>query len=128
MKDDTRTIGRLAVDTVDHVSKLLRSEMAVARAEFAEKVSEAIAGAAFIVIAGLLLIPVVVLLLMGLAAWLIELGLRPSMANCCAGVAGLVLAGVLALAGKSKLSAENLSPKHTLDEVARDKDAANRAL
>ena len=76
MEQDRRSVPRLAVDALNHVGLLLRSEMAVARAEFAEKVSQAVTGAAFLVVAGLLLIPVAVVLLMALAAWFAELGLR----------------------------------------------------
>jgi uncharacterized membrane protein YqjE len=128
MQQDRRSVPRLAVDTLNHLSGLLQSEFAVARAEFAEKVSQAVTGAALMVVAVVLLIPVAVVLLMAFAAWLAELGLRPSLAHACAGVAGLVVVGVLALAGKSKIKPANLAPKHTLHQLARDADAARRAL
>ena len=128
MEQDRRSVPRLAVDALNHVGLLLRSEMAVARAEFAEKMSQAVTGATFLVVAGLLIIPVAVVLLMALAAWLAELGLRASLAHACAGVTGLLIVGVLAFAGKSKISPANLAPKHTLDEVTRDVDAVRRVL
>ena len=128
MEQDRRSVPRLAVDALNHVGLLLRSEMAVARAELAEKVSQAVTGAAFLVVAGLLLIPVAVVLLMALAAWFAELGLRPSLAHACAGLAGLLIVGVLAFAGKSKISPANLAPKHVLDEVTRDVDAVRRVI
>jgi len=129
MMDKTiRSVPRLAVEALNHVGLLLRSEMAVARAELAEKVSQAVTGAAFLVVAGLLLIPVAVILLMALAAWLAELGLRPSLAHACAGLAGLLIVGILAFAGKSKLRPASLAPWRTLDQTARDIDAAKRVL
>ena len=67
-------------------------------------------------------------LLLALASWLSELGLHPSLAQLCAGFAGLVVVGVLALLGKSRVSPRNLSPTRTLDELARNADATKRAL
>lgn len=125
---DPRSVGRLATDAVDHFSKLLRAEMAVARAEFSEKLGEAVTGAGMLVVAGLLLLPVVTLLLFAFAAWLIEVGLRASLAYGAAAMLGLVVVGVLALFGKSKVSPSNLAPKHTQAELARDADAAARAI
>ena len=57
-----------------------------------------------------------------------ELGLRPSLAHACAGFAGRIVVGGLALTGKSKFSPANLAPKRTLDELARDVDATKRVL
>jgi len=127
MDNDPRSFARLLADAVDQFAKLLRSEIAVARAELAEKAGQAASGAALLLVAGLLLIPVVVLLLLALS-WLSELGLRPSLAQLCAGFAGLVVVGVLALLGKSRVSPRNLSPTRTLDELARNADATKRAL
>jgi hypothetical protein len=123
---DPRTAARLAVDAVDHFSKLLRSEVAVARAEFVQKLGEAVTGAASLVVAGVLLIPVIVVALFALAALLMELGLRASVAYGAAALGGLLLAGALALFGKSKLSPSNLALSHTAAELARDADAAKR--
>ena len=128
MQQDRRSVPRLAVDALNHFGLLLRSEMAVARTAFAEKVSQAVTGAAFLVVAGLLLIPVAVVLLMALSAWFAELGLRPSLAHACAGLLGLLIVGVLALAGKSRVSPANLAPTHVLDQVTRDADAVRRVL
>ena len=128
MQQDRRSVPRLAVDALNHVGLLLRSEMAVARAEFSEKVSQAVTGAVFLVVAGLLLIPVAVVLLMALAAWFVELGLRPSLAHACAGLVGLLIVGILALAGKSKVSPANLAPTHVLDQVTSDVDAIKRVI
>ena len=128
MEQDRRSVPRLAVDALNHFGLLLRSEMAVARTEFAEKVSQAVTGAAFLVVAGLLLIPVAVVLLMALSAWFAELGLRPSLAHACAGLLGLLIVGVLALAGKSRVSPANLAPTHVLDQVTRDVDAIKRVI
>ena len=128
MQGNRRSVPRLALNAVNHVVGLMRSEMAVARAEFAEKSSQAVTGAALLAVAAVLLIPVTVILLVALGAWLVELGLRPSLAHACAGVTGLVVVGALALVGKSKVSPANLAPRHSLDQVARDADAVKRVF
>lgn len=121
---DPRSAPRLAVDAIDHFSKLLRSEVAVARAEFFQKMGEAVTGAASLAVAGILLVPVVVVALIALAALLIEFGLRAPAAYGLAALGGLLLVGALALFGKSKLSPANLAMNHTAKELAQDADAA----
>lgn len=128
MDNDPRSFPRLVGDTVDHLVKLIRSEFAVARAELAEKAGQAITGAVLLAVAAILLIPIVTVLLLALASWLTELGLRQSLAQLCAGIAGLVVIAGLALVGKSKVTPANLAPRHTLDGLARDADAAKRVI
>ena len=70
--------------------------------------------------AALLLVPGMVLLLMALAAWLSELGLSDALANLIAGAVGLLVSGVLAYVGKSRLNPENLKPNRIIHELQRD--------
>jgi len=117
---DQRTVTELVGDAIDQFSKLIRNEVAIARAEIAAKATQAAMGAGFLAGAALLLIPALVLLLMALAAWLSELGLNDSLSNLIAGVVGLVVSGVLAYLGKNRLSPENLTPQRTINELQRD--------
>jgi hypothetical protein len=117
---DERGISDLVADAVNQFSKLIRNEMAIARAELSEKATEAGIGAGLVLGGALLLIPAIVLLLIALAAWLIELGLSASVSHLIAGVIGLLISGVLAWMGKTKLSPDRLRPKHTIREVERD--------
>ena len=117
---DQRTIGDLVTDAVHQFTKLLRNEVAIARAELTAKATEAALGIGLIVGGVLLLIPAMVLLLMALAAWLSELGLSNSLANLIAGILGLVISGVVGFVGKSRLTPENLKPRRTISELERD--------
>jgi hypothetical protein len=126
MNNDPRSFPRLLANAVDEFVLLLLSEIAVARAELAEKIKQATSGAVMLVVALVLLIPVSVILLLALASWFAELGLRASLAQLCAGLAGFVVVGLLALLGKSKLAPANLSPKRTLREMKRNTDAVTR--
>jgi uncharacterized protein YacL len=74
--------------------------------------------------AGISMIPALVLLLMALAAWIEELGTRSSIAHLMAGAVGLVIGGILAGIGISRLKANSLVPKRTLEQIQRDVTAA----
>ena len=124
---DQRPISELMSDVVNQFNKLIRNEMAIARAELTEKAGKIALGAGLLIGGVLLLIPVLVLLLMALAAWLVELGLSSSQAHLIAAVVGLLVSAALALTGKSKLSPDQLKPKHTMREIERDIAAAKDA-
>jgi hypothetical protein len=118
--DDPRSISELFSDVVDQFTKLIRNEMAIARAELSAKATEAAIGIGLLIGGAVLLIPAGVLLLMALAAWLVQLGLGSALANLIAGVVGLAISAILAFVGKSRLSPERLKPKRTIREFERD--------
>jgi Putative Actinobacterial Holin-X, holin superfamily III len=118
--NEERTITELVSDAANQFSKLIRNEVAIARAELAANASEAATGVGLLMGGALLLMPPLVLLLMALAAWLVELGLRASLSNLIAGALGLVVSAVLAWVGMTKLKPEHLKPKRTLNELERD--------
>lgn len=126
MDNDPRSLPKLLVNAVDEFVQLATSEIAVARAEVAEKASQATSGAIMLVVALVLLIPVTVVVLLAFATWLIEVGLRPSLAHVCAGILGLAVVGILALTGKAKLAPGNLALRHTSRELRRNRRAATR--
>ena len=117
---EQRTVTELVGDAVNQFSKLIRNELAIARAELTAKATEAAIGTGLLLGGAILLIPGMVLLLMALAAWLNDLGLGAPAANLLAGIVGLLLAAVVALIGKSRLSPDNLKPRHTMRELERD--------
>ena len=123
---EQRSLSDLVSDAVDQFTKLIRNEMAIARADLSAKASEAITGIALLVGGAVLLIPALVLLLMALASWLNELGLPLSLANLIAALVGIVISAVLAYVGKSRLSPENLKPERTIREFERDVAAVRK--
>ena len=125
---DQRSFVRLLADAPDQFSRLMRSEIKVVRAEMAEKAGEAAIGIGALVVGLILLVPVLVLLLVALASWLMELGLRASLAHLAAAGAGLVLSLALFLLAKSRLSPEHLKPRRSAREIERDADALKRAV
>ena len=119
--DDMRSISRLFGDALDNLSKLIRTEVQLARAE---KASKAAIGAGMLFGAMLLLIPALVLFLMALAAWLISLGFSPVTAHFLSGCVALVFSGILAYVGYERLKPSSLTPRETIREVKRDIAAA----
>jgi len=121
---DSRPVSELIADALNQLSKLMRHELQLARAEISIKANEAMTAVGLLVGAGLFLIPALVLLLMGLAAWMEELGTRSSIAHLIAGLVGLAIVGVLAGIGINRLKTNSLVPNRTLDQLQRDVVAA----
>lgn len=121
MSLEDRSLTDLFADLVGDISRLIRQEVRLARAETAEAVSEAQTGAVAIV-AGLLLAFSALLVL--LQALIIALGniMAPSLAAILVGVVVAIIAFVLIMQGKSKLKATNFLPDRTIDSLKSDKD------
>src|SRR5206468_11869595 len=118
--DDVRSISRLFGDALDNFSKLLQTEIRLARAELSQKASQAAIGIGMLVGAMLLLVPALVLFLIALAVWLIGIGLQAPAAYALSGLLALVAAGALALVATSRLKPAALVPQITVDEVRQD--------
>jgi uncharacterized membrane protein YqjE len=117
---DTRPISELFADALSQFSKLMRNEIRLARAEMSMKVSQTMTSVAFLTGAAGLLIPTLVLLLMAFAAWLVEIGTRPSIAHLIAGAIGLLLVAILGGIGLNRLKANSLLPERTMDQLQQD--------
>jgi len=113
-------MSELFTDAINQFSKLVRNEIALARAELASKVSAAAVGIAMLGAAACLLIAAKVVLLLALAAWLSELGLSDPLANLAAGVLAVLISAGLAYFGIKRLNPENLAPQRTIEQVQRD--------
>src|SRR3954471_12690350 len=115
--DDVRSIARLFGDAVENLSKLIQTEIQLARTEITEKATKAGMGAGMLLGAMLLLVPALVLFLIALAIWLNQLGLSPVTAHLLSGCVALVISAVLASVGLSRLKPESLAPRTTMSEV-----------
>lgn len=122
--EDVRSISRLFGDALENLSKLMRTEIQLARAEISEKASQAAVGAGMLIGALFLLTPALVLFLMALAIWLVQLGLSPVLAHLIAGCVALIAAAALAFVGLSRLKPSALTPEVTIREVNKDIAAA----
>ncbi len=120
MGEDARSLTSLFTTAATQLSLLVRTEVRLARAEVSQKVALAGLGIGLIGCAAVLAIPTLVLLLMGLAAWLTQRGLSPAAADAAVGAGGLVVAIVLMLVGLSRLRPEALTPERTLSQLRKD--------
>ena len=125
---DNRAVSELFADALDQFSNLIRSEIQLARAEISAKTAQALVGLGLLAGAAVLLIPSLVLLLMALSAFLVELGMTPSVGHLLAGILGALIAGVLGWAGMNRLRAENLIPSRTIKQLQRDAAAAREQM
>lgn len=113
MPDGERTIGQLVADASQDLSTILRSEVALAKAELQADVKAAAIGGAMFAVAGVVAFLALILLLIAAAYGLVALGLAPWLAFLVVAVVLLVITGVLALVGKSKVSRAG-PPERTL--------------
>jgi hypothetical protein len=116
-----RTIPELAGDSIQQLAKLIGNEFDLARAELSEKAAQAGRAAAMIGAGAIILIPALVVLLFAVAAALMHAGLSDPVAYAVTGGVAALIALVLILVGMSRLSADALKPKVTLEQVERDK-------
>jgi len=126
--NDRRPVSELFSDAVSQFSKLMRNELQLVRAEMSMKVGQAMTAGALLAGAAVFLIPTLVLLLMALAAWLVEMGTRPSIAHLIAGVVGLLVVAILGGLGLNRLKTNSLVPERTLDQLQQDAAAAKEHI
>ena len=122
--NDSRPVSELFADALTQFSKLMRNELQLARAEMSMKVAQAMTAMGLLAGAAIFLIPTLVLLLISLAAWLVEIGIRPSGAHLIAGVVGLLVTAILGGIGLNRLKTNSLVPRRTLDQLQQDATAA----
>jgi hypothetical protein len=97
-----RTLGQLVADASKDLSAIVRSEVALAKAEVKRDVVAGVAGAALFVVAGVFAFLALILLLIAAAYGLVAAGLSAWLAFLIVGGALLVIGVLLALVGKSR--------------------------
>jgi len=110
------------------LAKLLQNEFDLARAELSEKVREIGGALKFILAGAVIVIPALVMVLFAIARGLASLGMPEGLADLIVGVAAAALAFILIGLGARRLSAGALKPTVTLDQISRDKVAAEEAF
>jgi len=118
--DDLRTVPELISHALSQVSRLIRDEIQLAKAEISNNLTQAAVGVGMLAGGAVTMIAVLVLWLLAMAAWFVQLGLSPPIAYLLAGVAGAVIAGILAWLGMNRLKPENLTPRRTIEQLQRD--------
>jgi hypothetical protein len=124
LSNDDRSIPALFGDAIEQLGKLVSNEVQLARAEISEKVAQAGMGVAYVAAAGVMMIPVLVVLLITLALWLIQTGMSPVVSHLIAAAVGAVVSLILGVVGLNHLKPEKLTPTVTIQQVERDMAAA----
>lgn len=119
---DPRPTGSLLSDAINQLTRLVRGEVALAKAEVAQNIRNAGLGIALLVGAVVLIFVALNVLVFALVAALGEL-IGPGWSALVVGVVILVVAAILAMRGLNSLKPENLAPSRTVRNVQADAQA-----
>jgi hypothetical protein len=104
-----RTLGQLVADATHDISSIMRSEVALAKAEMSADAKRAGLGAGLFATAGVFAFLALILLLIAAAYGLVAAGLAPWLAFLIVSGVLLVIGAILVLVGKRNL--DNLQGK-----------------
>ena len=104
-------------------AKLFQNEVDLAKAEFAEKVRRMGTAIGFLAGGAILVVPGLVMALLALSAALIADGWSQPISYLLSAIVAFVIAGVLFGIGIGRLNAGNLTPRETVRQLEKDKNA-----
>ncbi len=113
-------LGALVNGVISDVQNIVRNEVRLAQAELKQEVGTLAGAAVMGVIAALAGLVGFIILMIGVSLLLAE-WLDDWLAFVIGGVGLFLIAGVLAMAAKSRVSAANLKPERTIDSLQQDK-------
>jgi nucleoside permease NupC len=116
---DPRPTGSLLSDAINQLTRLVRGEVALAKAEVAQNIRSAGLGVGLLVGAVVLIFVALNVLVFALVAALGEL-IGPGWSALIVGVVILGVAAILAMRGLNALKPENLAPSRTVRNVQAD--------
>jgi fatty acid desaturase len=131
--DDTleRTLGQLVADATRDISSIMRSEVALAKAEMRDDAKKAGLGAGLFGAAGVFAFLALILLLISAAYGLVAAGLAPWLAFLIVALVLLMVGAILVFVGKSNLDELQGRPeraiKSTQDTIAAVRPSSNGA-
>ena len=114
-----RSLGTLLRDLTHDVADLVRSEIALARAETSEKVSQAGTAIASIAVGAVFGLAALIIVLQAVVIALAEI-VEPWLASAIVGIVVAALAWYLIWKGQNDLKAGNLMPERTVRNVRQD--------
>ena len=125
-----RTIGQLVADATHDISSIMRSEVALAKAEIRADAQKAGLGAGMFAAAGTLAFLALILLLISAAYGLVAAGLAPWLAFLIVSAVLLVVGAILVLVGKRSIDGVKGKPeraiKSTQDTIAAVRPSSSR--
>jgi uncharacterized membrane protein YqjE len=113
-------LGALVNGVISDVQNIVRNEVRLAQVELKQEAGTLTGAAAMGVVAALAGLVGFILLMIGVSLLLAQ-WLDDWLAFVIGGVALFLIAGVLAMTAKSRVSAANLKPERTIDSLQQDK-------
>jgi Putative Actinobacterial Holin-X, holin superfamily III len=123
-KED-RSFGSLFAELTQETATLVQQEVALAKAEMSEKISQVGSGLATLIIGGFVLFAGLLKLLDAVIFGIAELlppDLTPWLAALIVGGIVAIIGAVMLQKGRSNLKSTNLAPQRTAESLRRDKD------
>ena len=120
-----RTLGQLVADATNDISSIVRSEIALAKAEMSADAKKAGLGAGMFAAAGIFAFLALILLLISAAYGLVAAGLAPWLAFLIVAGVLLVVGVILVLVGKGSVGQLQGKPERAI-KSAQDTIAAIR--
>jgi hypothetical protein len=129
-KED-RSFGSLFTELTQETTTLVQQEVALAKAEMSEKISQVGSGLATLIIGGFILFAGLLKLLDALIFGIAELlppDLTPWLAALIVGVIVAIIGAVMLQKGRSNLKSGNLVPQRTAESLRRDTEFAKEQI
>ena len=124
---ESRSFRSLFSELATEISTLFRQEIALARAETSDKVSQARSGVVWLAVGAVIALAGLIVLLDAAVYGLAEVMAPGWAALIVGGVA--VLIGLIAIgSGRSHLKARNMMPRRTAESLRKDADVASRRV
>jgi uncharacterized membrane protein YqjE len=120
-------IGSMLGGLLKDLQDLVRGEVALAKAEIKEDVSTATKGVAALATAAFFGLTGFIFLMLGLT-YLLNIWMRMWIAAAIVGAVLMVIAAVLGISGKNKLSRSSLKPDQTIDSLKEDQQWAKEQI
>lgn len=121
------TIGRLVADATENLSGIIRNEIALAKAEVSVDAKKAGKGVAMFAAAAFFALFGLGFMLHTIALGLIAAGLADWLAYLIVTLTLFIIAGILAMIGKSALSKIKGKPERTIETTKESIDAVKRS-
>lgn len=126
-----KSLAELFSDLTRETVDLVRQEIALGRAEISQKISSAEKGLTAIAIGAAFLLAGLFIILqavVGAVALMLPPDLAPWLAPLIVGVVIAIIGFAMLKGGSSKLHADKLVPRRTMDSLVRDKNVAKEKL
>ncbi len=125
---ERESMRTLLSEVVSSLSRLVRGELTLAKAEATEGIKQAVGGLVKIAVAAILSLVGLNVLAGAAVAALAATGLGPAWASLIVGICLCVLALILVLAGRAALKLRGVWPDRALRGVRRDAEAVQAGL